>query len=92
MNRFILPAIAACLIASCGGNKENPEARGLCQQAAEAFQSGDYTRATILLDSLQKNYPSEMAIQREAMVLRPKVIEQLAQAKISSVDSMTRAD
>lgn len=92
MNRFILPAISACLIASCGGNKENPEARGLCQQAAEAFQSGDYTRATILLDSLQKNYPSEMAIQREAMALRPKVIEQLAQAKIVSVDSMTRAD
>lgn len=92
MKRLTIPFAALCLMASCGGNKENPDARALMQNATEAFQSGDYTRSTSLLDSLQKGFPVETAIQREALALRPKVIEQIALAKIASVDSMSACD
>lgn len=92
MKKFLIPVAAACVLASCGGSKENSDARQLLTDATEAFQSGDYTRATFCLDSLQKAFPEEISLQREALVLRPKVIEQLALLKISAVDSMSQAD
>jgi len=90
--RHIVSFAAILLLATACGNKENSDARSLLQQADEAFQSGNFSQATTLLDSLQKNYPAEINIQREALVLRPKVIEQIATAKIASVDSATQAD
>lgn len=83
---------AGILLAACSGQKENPEARGLLNAATEAFQASDYTLATALLDSLQKAYPSEMGIQREGMVLRPQVIEQLAMIDIARIDSTDVVD
>lgn len=91
MKNLIIHATAICLLASCG-NKENPDARSLLQGATEAYQSGDYTQSTQLLDSLQKQFPEELTIQREALSLRPKVIEQVALRQIASVDSMAQLD
>lgn len=86
-----LSIVALIALASCGSS-ENPDARALFTEAEQSFASGDYTNATVLLDSLQKCYPQELNIQRDAMALRPQIIEQLAIAKIASVDSMTLAD
>ena len=90
--KYQLSALALAAVLTSCGNSENSDARMIYSQSEEAFRSGDYSAATILLDSLQKCYPAEVNIQREAMALRPKVIEQLALAKITSVDSMTKAD
>lgn len=85
-------SIAALIaLASCGAS-ENPDARSLFTDAEQSFASGDYANATALLDSLQKCYPQELKIQREAMALRPQIIEKMAIARIASVDSMTVAD
>lgn len=81
-----------CMLSACGGSKENSDARQLLTDATASFQNGDYNRATMLLDSLQKGFPEEIALQREALALRPQVIEQLAIAKIASVDSMSKID
>lgn len=85
MNYNILSIAAVVAMVSCG-QSENPDARELYNQADQAFQAGDYASATILLDSLQKGYPSEIGIQREAMSLRPKVIEKVAMLEIASID------
>lgn len=92
MKKLIISVATICLMASCGGKKEIPEARTLMNNASEAFQRGDYTLATVLLDSLQKSYAAETGIQREALALRPQVIEQIALARIASVDSATKVD
>lgn len=92
MKKLLIPVAAICILASCGGSKENPEARRLLTDATEAFRSGNYSQSTMLLDSLQKGFPEDIAIQREALALRPQVIEQIALAKIASVDSMSQAD
>lgn len=92
MKKLLIPVTALCLLTACGGSKENPEARQLLTDATEAFRNGDYTRSTILMDSLQKGFPEEISIQREALSLRPQVIEQIALMKIASVDSMSQAD
>lgn len=90
--------IAVCAIAagsaftSCSSKSENADARGLLTKATEAIEANDAETALALLDSLQKTYPSEIAIQREAIVLRPKAIEIQATAKLVMLDSLKQAD
>ena len=90
--------IAVCAIAagsaftSCSSKSENADARGLLTKATEAIAANDAETALALLDSLQKTYPSEIAIQREAIVLRPKAIEIQATAKLVMLDSLKQAD
>ena len=91
MKAKLFACAALVSLMSCG-NGESPEARALFSEAESAYKSGDYTRSTELLDSLQKGFPAEVGIQREALALRPKVIEQLSLVKIAQVDSMTRID
>lgn len=89
-----LPAalLVALLVSSCGGKKENPEARALLDNASQAYSSADYTLALTLLDSLQKAYPAEISLQKDAMRLRPQVIEKQTLLQISTNDSLTALD
>ena len=59
----------------CSSKSENPDARNLLAKAENDFNSGNYASSIALLDSLQKTFPAETALQREAMAMRPKVIE-----------------
>jgi len=94
MIKSLIPAAIglAIISTSCGGKQENPEARNLLSEASAAFDRNDPNTATVLLDSLQKTYPSDLAIQREAMALRPKVIELTANALILQLDSLDNVD
>lgn len=86
----VLSATAALLLASCSGSKNaDPQAQALLDGANQAFTAADYTLATSLLDSLQKTFPGEIALQKEAMALRPKVIEKATLLQISTNDSLT---
>lgn len=85
--------LTCVLTASCSGQKDaDPQAQALYEGASQAFEVRDYSRATLLLDSLQKNFPSEIKLQREAMALRPKVIEQATLLEISTNDSLITLD
>ncbi len=92
MRKGFIYTLAGILLTACSGQKEDPQARALLTEATQAFEAKDYNRATSLLDSLQKTYISEMGIQREGMLLRPQVIEQLALIQIASIDSTNIAD
>lgn len=86
-------ACALSLLTSCSGSdKADPESQALLDGATTAYETADYTRAESLLDSLQKNYPSEIALQKEGMALRPKVIEKATLLKISTNDSLMALD
>ena len=89
----------ACLIAGlaiagsgCSSKSENPDARNLLAMAENDFNSGNYASSIALLDSLQKTFPAETALQREAMAMRPKVIEAEATKALAAVDSTYNAD
>ena len=92
MKKTFIYALSGIIMAACSGQKEDPQARVLLTEATQAYEAQDYNRATSLLDSLQKTYISEMAKQREGMLLRPKLIEQLALMQIASIDSTNIAD
>lgn len=89
----------ACLIAGlaiagsgCSSKSENPDARNLLAKAENDFNSGNYASSIALLDSLQKTFPAETALQREAMAMRPKLIEAEATKALAAVDSTYNAD
>lgn len=89
----------ACFIAGlaiagsgCSSKSENPDARNLLAKAENDFNSGNYASSIALLDSLQKTFPAETALQREAMAMRPKVIEAEATKALAAVDSTYNAD
>lgn len=88
--------VACCaflILSACsGGNKTNPEAQALFDGASQAYEVADYSRATLLLDSLQKGYPEEISLQKEGIALRPKVIEKATLLKISTNDSLMTLD
>lgn len=91
---IILPsAIFLSLAAACSGNKgTTSEATAMLDQATASFEAADYQTAISLLDSLQKAYPSEIEVQRQALALRPKVIEKETLLKISTNDSLSALD
>lgn len=89
----------ACLIAGfaiagsgCSSKSENPDARNLLAMAENDFSSGNYASSIALLDSLQKTFPAETALQRETLAMRPKVIEAEATKALAAVDSTYNAD
>ncbi len=81
-----LAGIALTLV-SCNGNKDAAEA--LREQAAAAIEASDPAGAIILLDSLDKAYPGEIATRRAAMPLRPKAIELQTLRELEINDSLT---
>lgn len=76
----------------CSSKSENPDARNLLAKAENDFNSGNYASSIALLDSLQKTFSAETALQREAMAMRPKVIEAEATKALAAVDSTYNAD
>lgn len=82
----------ALLLFSCGGKSENPQARALLDSAQSSYDRHDASAAMVYLDSLQKSFPDQTGVQREAMALRPKVIALLTQSRLDSVDASIKAD
>lgn len=85
----ILPALCAiAALSGCSDNKPAPEAQALFDEASQAYEAADYSRAKSLLDSLQKSYPTEISLQKEGIALRPKIIEKATLQAITTNDSL----
>lgn len=72
----ILPCVAAAAIICCscsdGGKKQ---AQDLYQKASRMIDSGAYSSAIELLDSIDSTYPSQVDIRRSGMHIKAKAIE-----------------
>ncbi len=73
-------------LASCSGDKKSAEE--LHMQALAAIEASDPAGALILLDSLDRTYPAEVATRRAAMPLRPKAIELQTLRALEETDSL----
>lgn len=75
---------------SCSGSsKDGQKGEMLLQQADSAATVRDFTLALELLDTIKSQFPSEIALQRKAMALRPKVEEGATIREIEQADSMS---
>lgn len=83
---LICAAVAAFTVGCTDADKTAAEA--LLQQAREQSEAGQYILAEQLLDSIDRAYPKQVDVRRDAMHLRPIVIEASAMAQLSQVDSL----
>ena len=69
--------ISAIIAAGCSGrsNQDHDAAQSLLEQATVAVGEGEFDKAKMLLDSMSATYPKEVEVGREAMKLRPAIIE-----------------
>lgn len=87
ISKYIVAALAAALLASCG-DKDKDAAAGLLEQARAEFTADNYNSALATLDTLDARYPAQVEIRRQAMHLRPQVIERLTLRELTSADSL----
>ena len=84
---LVAASIAAALLTSCG-EKDKDAASALLAQAQSQFENRAYSEALATLDSIDAKYPAQVDVRREAMHLRPKVIEGETLVQLASTDSI----
>lgn len=81
-------ALGVAMIGTSCGNRDKELAESLLTQSTKLYESGDYGLALELLDSIDKAYPAEVDIRRQAMHLRPQVIEKQTLVDLQAADSI----
>lgn len=79
--------IAVPLLCSCGDSGKE-KAEKMYSEATDLYDAGQYNRAIAILDSIDSIYPEQVEIRREAMHLKPMIIEKQTVADLSEVDSL----
>lgn len=81
--------LSAIALVACGGKSlETIDAETMLAEARDAITEGNPQHSIEILDSLQKKYPSEIEVQREAIKIRPQAMEAITISELSTVDSL----
>lgn len=92
VNKFIVGSVLIlnmCIMSSCRNDtSEQDAAKGLYNSADSAYKEQNYILSQQLIDSLQAKYPKQISVQRDALHLRPKVIEGATIKDIEVCDSL----
>lgn len=94
MNKTTL-LIAACVLTltACGSkNNDSEKADIIVAEAAAALDRGEFDRASELLDSLSQAFPHEVEAGREALHLRPKIMERKTSQEIIELQALMAAN
>ena len=92
-NNSALTACAmAMFMAACSGGGAADKAKELYNQAEQLDEAGEYQSALALLDSIDRAYPAAVDVRREAMQLRPRVLEKLTVKQLEAADSIAAVD
>ncbi|MGM9799950.1 MAG: hypothetical protein ACI30M_04625 [Muribaculaceae bacterium] len=87
-NSILATIIAAALVTSCGKSESTTSAEALLAEAQAALDAQDTNLATSLLDSLDRGYASETGVRKQALAMRPKIVECETLKEITTTDSL----
>lgn len=87
LSRYLAIASLGILLFACS-DKEAKQAQMLLEQAQLQYENGQYAAAMELLDSIDTAYPAQVDIRREAMHLKPQIIEKESLLQLQSTDSI----
>lgn len=90
LNAFCKSLLAGSLsiMVLSGCSDDSKAARELISQAETMSETGDYAGALAMLDSVDSRYAAEVEVRRDAMSLRPRIMEQLTLKELSTADSI----
>lgn len=81
-------ALLATVFLTACGDGERQQAADLLEQAQLCTDNGRHAEALMLLDSIDHAYPRQIEVRRDAMHLRPFVLEARALVELTQIDSM----
>ncbi len=84
---LITVALGGTMAFSSCGNSDEKKAREYVDLATKLMNDKEYDAALANLDSLDRQYPSEIEVRREGMSLRPQIIELSSLKQIEQCDS-----
>lgn len=87
LNKTAAVILVMCAVTSCADKKEET-ARVLLAQAQTMYEQGNYSGAVAMLDSLDSSCKEQVEIRRDAMHLRPQIIEKQSLIELQSADSL----
>ena len=79
------------LACSSGSNDIDAKAEQMVVEAANALDRGEFDVAAALLDSMTATYPKAINARRQAITLRPKVIERQTQQEIAELQMLMQS-
>lgn len=85
--KFIASSLLLLAVTACSGGADN-SANELYEQANRLYESGDAAAAIVLLDSIDRAYPSQTDVRRNGMHLRAMAIEKLTVDRLAATDSL----
>lgn len=86
INKIIIPAAMALMLASCG-NQEKESAAELYGKCETAISEHRLAEALELLDTLDVRYSKQVEVRRDAMRLRAQIMEGMAMDSIGASDA-----
>lgn len=90
---FTFAFIASCaLVCSCSGDKTNNEAETLLSKINNEINTNNPEIAIALIDSLNKKFPAEVAIRKNALHLRTIAEGQIIEKEMKQVDEEISKD
>lgn len=86
-------AIVLAMVTACGNNtSESTQANELLSEAQKCIEANDPAKAFALIDSINKTFPKELEIRRNAMHLQTIADSMTIAKEIVSADSTIKAD
>ena len=86
--KVLYATVLAVAMSACS-NSASDKANNLYESASESVESGNYTNAIALLDSIDSLYPGEVEVRRNGMYLRAKAIEGQTLKDLQTNDSLS---
>lgn len=86
----LLAGAMAIGLSGCSfGDKTAERAGQLLTEAQQLKEAGNYEAALAMLDSIDRTYPSATDVRREALGLRPLLVEQMTNRQLQTADSLS---
>lgn len=87
MKKVLIAAFAIATLTACG-DKNKEAAETLLQQATTQYESKQYDRALLTIDSLRRTYPEAIEVRKAALKLYQDVALKQAQDDLANTDSL----
>lgn len=88
MRHAAISILAVAMLATGCSKSASEQASEQLAEAQIAYEAGDYAKALALIENLDSTYRAEVDVRRQAMHLKPQIIEKQTLEELSITDSL----
>lgn len=87
VNKISALLLLLAVITACGESKEEKAAKELLAQAGVEMNQGNLDQALAIVDTIPTMFPKQVKVRREAMNLRPVIVEKMTNREIEECEA-----